>query len=305
MDKNKSNGKDDASVFYELAQELHTQHKTSEALENIDKNIEINKKIDDQEALAWSLLYKGMILHERGMGTEKALAYFKECSTIFENLEILDGAGKALYNIGWIYRDQGKYDLALEYAKKDLALREKQNNTERIAWANVSIGWIYTGKKEFKLAENQFKKAIQIFEEIKDEKGRAFATRFFATSLKHNNKLNLAVEKFQESLVIFKKLDNKWQVIITLDELGEISEKNGEIKIAIDYYLQMLSLLIDLQKFDVLVNVQKHMIDLYLKTNQRDLAENMFDEMKILVQDKNNDKFNKKLSEVKKLLLQK
>jgi tetratricopeptide (TPR) repeat protein len=302
MDDNIDYDKDDASAFYQHAQKLHTQHKTNEALENIDKSIEINKKINDQEALAWSLLYKGMILHERGMGTEKALEYFKECSTIFESLEILDGAAKALYNIGWIYRDQGKYDLALEYAKKDLALREKQDNKERIGWSNVSIGWINTGKKEFKLAENHFKKAIQIFNEIEDEKGRAFATRFYATSIKHSDELERAIELFNESLLLFKKLDNKWQVVITLDELGEISEKRDELQKAIVYYQQMLSLLVELQKHDVLINVQAHIIELYLKLNQRELAENLFAEMKMLVQDKNNEEFNKKLSEVKKLL---
>ncbi|MHA1442485.1 MAG: hypothetical protein ACTSPK_11585, partial [Candidatus Heimdallarchaeota archaeon] len=154
----------------------------------------------------------------------------------------------------------------------------------------------------FELAEKHFKKAIQIFEEIDDEKGKAFATRFYARSLKHHNKLKQAIESFAECLRLFLKLNNKWQVVITLDELGEISEKTGEMQIAIDYYKQMLSPLVELEKFDVLANVQSHLIELFLKTNQREFAENLFDEMAILAQVRDNEKINLKLADVKKLL---
>ena len=68
-------------------------------------------------------------------------------------------------------------------------------------------------------------------------------------------------------------------MIITLDELGEISEKKGKTKVAIDYYKQMIPPLVELEKHDVLKKVKTHLVELYTKIGKKELAEKLQEEL--------------------------
>ena len=229
------------SMFHK-AYNYHWKFETEKSIENIDKSIELYSEIDYTQGLAWSLLFKGIYYHERGIDLDQAIEFFKESIPYFQEIKNKDGISKAYYNIGWTYRDKGDFKQAFDFSNKCLRLQEEIGNKRNIAWAHVSIAWIFSAKKEFDKAIHTFGKSLEIFKDINNKEGIAFTHSFIASTHYNNSNLKLALENFYQSLEAFKEADNQWRVGISFEEIGLIYYELEEYQKAVDAFEKCYSI---------------------------------------------------------------
>jgi CHAT domain-containing protein/Tfp pilus assembly protein PilF len=104
-------------VFSEL-DNITTLHespdKRQQALENLQRALDVAEEIGDRVSEARAFCYIGLIYSEIGM-YEQALRHSKQALAIAQDIDIHDIAWLSLYIIGVAFESQGKYDEALKY----------------------------------------------------------------------------------------------------------------------------------------------------------------------------------------------
>ena len=126
------------------------------------KGIEILRKIpDDPKNLASALFNAGdwLITIEE---YDKALSYFKESSTIFEKEGELLGKAYNLGNIGIVYAEQNKDDLAEENINKAISILEELEDYYPISVYLTYLADIYADKDNFDLAFKYANRSLEL-----------------------------------------------------------------------------------------------------------------------------------------------
>ncbi len=91
----------------------------------------------------------------------------------------------SLHNIGFIYKNQGDINKALEYYDKSMKIQEEIGDKEEIAITYHNIGAIYNKQGHISKALEYYGKSLKIKEEINDKDG--IASSFNAIGIVYKN----------------------------------------------------------------------------------------------------------------------
>lgn len=97
-------------------------------------------------------------------------------------------------------RDQKQFDLAIEYARKALLLREELGNLIRVADSFNNLGLLYTATHDYRHAVSAFEEAMKIYRKLNNGERTATALLNLGTAYHFNGQLMQAVKAYQESL---------------------------------------------------------------------------------------------------------
>jgi len=97
-------------------------------------------------------------------------------------------------------RDQKRFDLAIEYARKALLLREELGNLIRVADSFNNLGLLYTAPQDYVHAVAAFEEAMKIYRKLGNGERTATALLNLGTAHHFNGQLRQAVNAYQESL---------------------------------------------------------------------------------------------------------
>ena len=100
---------------------------------------------------------------------EKALAYYKASADACVLLGDVKMEGIALNNIGYILKQNGKYDESLKHLRRSLFIADESGNPARIAYPSYNIGSVYVKLEQHDSASWYLQRAIKIAEEINDQ----------------------------------------------------------------------------------------------------------------------------------------
>lgn len=280
--KEKNIEKREGYLYYYLGVNYHSKRESERGLEFVERSLMIFQKNNYNLGIAFAKYYQGIILHETGKDIKKALAAFQDSLTQFRKAGNHDGICKALYNLGWTYRDIGKYNEALNYTKENLLLRKKLDLPREIAWGYISIGWVYSAKEDFNQAIVNLQKGLEIFKKIKEKHGIAFAHYFLALTHKENDKFSLALIHFKNGLILFKNMKNNWISAICLTEMGDIYHKDLNYKESLKSFKQALELFEKLRRNKQIAIVLFELIKLSLDNLEEKKAGIYFDKLATL-----------------------
>ncbi|MEO8088070.1 MAG: tetratricopeptide repeat protein [Bacteroidota bacterium] len=132
---------------------------TNLALKYSFLSLNFAREADDQIQVAQSLDLLGTIFCMK-KEWEKSLSYFKQTLKKNDELGIATGDWGTNYNIGELYREQGKADEAIEYYLKSLDVGNKTGNVDAIGISYYGLGQVYQIKKNYRQAIDYLHKAL-------------------------------------------------------------------------------------------------------------------------------------------------
>lgn len=149
---------------------------------------------------------------------------------------------KALYNIGVVYKDKGKNDLALASFEKSLKIRDETNDKEGQADSYNQFGIFYNSLGNNTKALEFYEKSISIYGEIGNKKGLAEALNNIGLFFKNNGNIIKALDCYGKSLRLKEELNDIEGEAVCLNNMGQIYKLQGDNIKAIAYLKKSLKI---------------------------------------------------------------
>lgn len=198
-------------------------------------------------------LTKGIMINTAGLAYmtlgryNKALGQFEKGLEIFKTIEREDKQSESYNNIGLVYWNTGKNQLAEEYFQKALAIRKMlyDDHHPEIAALYNNLGLIYSRSDKEK-ALDFFHRSIEINKSVYGEKHTTMASAYNNIAIIYKQK-----GSSDKALHHFEKVRNIWEemkgashpnVAFVLSNIGQVYEQSGDIDQALHYYNKALSI---------------------------------------------------------------
>ena len=151
-------------------------------------------------------------------------------------------AGSVYDNIGYVYKNNGNLDKALEYYEKAIAISEnilgKEHPSTALSYNN--IGLVYHSKGDYD-------KALEYYEKAKDIREKVLGKEHPYTASSYNNiggvydskgDLDKALEYYEKALAIKEKVLGKEHpdTAGSYNNIGGVYDSKGDPDMALDYY---------------------------------------------------------------------
>lgn len=170
---------DEADRFIQQASENYFFHDFDKGAENYRQAIAIFEARMDLHQVARTYESLGDLYQFAHKGVDAESSYLKAVSYHNQNQDAI-GEGRALIEIGALYRDQQRFELAGEwYQKAELAVKDAEPHRD-LAKVYESIGRYYWDRNNLPQATENFLKSQEVFVVIKDQMGYDHITNVLA-----------------------------------------------------------------------------------------------------------------------------
>jgi len=132
---------------------------SSASIEALREGIDLAKAAGDERS-ATDFLYRVALGHHVRSEYEKALSAGIDAVEMARNLRDPKLLGDCEYAVGYIYRDLGRWDTAMDFFQSALRNAEASHDDHRVALALNEIGNIHTFRKNYRDALDFKKKAL-------------------------------------------------------------------------------------------------------------------------------------------------
>ncbi|MEQ8625231.1 MAG: tetratricopeptide repeat protein [Vicingaceae bacterium] len=200
---------------------------------------------------------------------DSSLVYFNKAKDEAKNLDNRKLKAMVQNNIGLVYWNQGKLDLAVD--AYDLALIEYSNLTKKtVDIANIynNLGLIHNDRGDFDQAIESFRNAITIFDSL-ETKSRGVANTYNNIGRIYKSKGNLpfALDHYLKALKLLEDIEDESDAYANvLTNIGNIYNSLDQNEKALEYYEQSKAALeLTSNKSNALANVRNNIGDIYKK----------------------------------------
>lgn len=269
-----------ARIYVDLAEYISDEkewtHYNDLALEIAEKNLPNSKGKERKFYLfvkANAIGNKGYYYDDHG-NKNKALEYYFDALTLYDQAGDERGKVSTLGNIGVIFTNQGDLDEALEYLHQSLEIKKKYN-LDNIALSYINIGVVYEAKEEnlkaleyyqlaleqalknkennsiataynnigsyyyknesYDTAVSNLKLSVKYFELDNDDSGVAWAYANIGNSYYHENNLDSAYFYARQAELIAQQIHYPELTQSVAEKLTKIFEAMGDYKHALEY----------------------------------------------------------------------
>lgn len=236
--KNSGEYSQNAAVFYDHIGEVYIYlGNRDEALNFLDKAIQINTKYKDELELAVNYNQIGKIYINIGGDAKEGLSYLDKAEAIYrkKSLEKSLAMASVLSNKGRLYNKVGQYEKALEYYKS--ALNIDQTNGQDKAKLYIVIGQLYVNMKEFKKAEEQYYNAENIILEENNEYLMGKLSQEEGLLYDEQGEYEKAISQYEKAINIFES-DRQYDLDLALvyNNMGYAYIMRNELKKALEKF---------------------------------------------------------------------
>jgi tetratricopeptide (TPR) repeat protein len=192
------------------------------------------------------LLSTKAMLEIIGGDQHKAIEYYTQSATLFEEADDKYEQLIQMINISWIYRAQGLLDEALEYSNRQLRISEQLGEQRYVGWANFNIGFIYFYKGDLDQTLHYATIGEQVFEEIDHEEGFYFIQTLIGSVYRSKGEYDKAFTYYQRVLSHYEETIDSGQTIphsycVTLRDIGSMYLYQNQLEKAIEFLKKGLS----------------------------------------------------------------
>jgi len=199
-------------------------------------------KVSKMNDLVWKLRFTDF---------DAAVNLGKESLELAKELEYEKGAGTATKNLGGVYFNASKYDLAKEFYLLSLEFFTQIEDKKGIAVAYRNIGNVFYQESNWKVALDYYIKSLELREEIGDKQGVALVNGaiglLYVSS--HDKSAGKAIEYFRKSLKTYIELGDSTGMATTYLYIGNFyHDRNRLTNDSSSYKLNLDSALIYFKK---------------------------------------------------------
>lgn len=164
-----------AGIFFLMARQKMKYNKQDEAIEDYNRALAIAEEVNDPKLLAEIYDDIAGVMFRQGNYPEATPNYEQAAINYLEAGEDFN-AGRMYFSLGSSNIQVAKYDVALEYLQKALAIFEEHNSYPGIVAVSNSYGVIYFKTEIFDKALEMYESNLERASEMgdKDEMGRAY-----------------------------------------------------------------------------------------------------------------------------------
>jgi tetratricopeptide (TPR) repeat protein len=227
-------------IYNNLGVAYGALYDNNKALEYYNKCLDIKKRNVSSTDISSNLINISSIYYNQGEYL-KCIEVNEQALIIALQKNDFEILGAIYSNLGAAHERIGNYQVSINYALK--ALDIYQNNVdnkvaETRAYSN--LGATYMSQKMFDEARYYFTLALDL--NLNSESQKAVSLNNMAELERISKNLNLARKHALSALEIVNKLSNHEEKLISLNELYMIEEDNQKFELALNYYIQYITL---------------------------------------------------------------
>ena len=143
--------------------------------------------------------------------------------------------GEIYSELSWINKDQGNYKMAMEYADKSQAIRERIGNRKGIANSHNVRGLIYLLLKDYTNSILEQEAALKIRKDIGHTEGISASIYNLSLVYEELNEIEKALALQKQAIAIEEKIDSKLSLAISYNSISGLLIKTGRLKEAMTY----------------------------------------------------------------------
>ncbi|MCX7986114.1 MAG: tetratricopeptide repeat protein [Bacteroidales bacterium] len=203
--------------------------------------------VDYKKGLFDATLNLGILFFNTSQYTQ-ALACYKECLELAEDMDDTGRKAATISNMGLVFTSLSQYQKAIDYQHKALKIRERRKDTLAIALSLNNLGMTYHTKGDWNVALHYYRQAIHLLEgtpykntlaNTYNNLGQLFFTCYNDTA---TWAADSAEYYYMKAYTRFSVDDNRLGVIRTLINLGNTYSITGSRERAVDAYRAALNL---------------------------------------------------------------
>ncbi len=210
-------------------------------IEIMDMNIAVFKRYNDSIHLGNAYLIKGKVAYTRGylnIALNETFNALKIHENIKENLRIAED----MLQVGIIYDNLKEYEKAISFFEQSYTLYEELGYNQQKSQALNYLGLSNLYLKNFDLARESFQKALQLSQKIgyKANIARSYVNMGHLTY--ETKDYDKAIENFQKASALWKSISSSYNEANVFANIGEAYLAKKEYVKAIDYFDQSIAL---------------------------------------------------------------
>jgi len=178
----------------------------------------------------------------RNRNPDSALLCAKEALRIAEASSYTSGLGRALVNMGNVYRNLGDYHRALECLNRALNIAEQSHNMPLMTNALNGIGVVYIRQGSHDLALEPLLRSLRLADSIDDKRAAASALDNIGIIYLRQGNDDKAASALFRSLALAESLGDKRISSIALNDLGIMYRSRKLYDSALLYYGRSLAI---------------------------------------------------------------
>ncbi|PKP10705.1 MAG: hypothetical protein CVU09_05685 [Bacteroidetes bacterium HGW-Bacteroidetes-4] len=232
------------SVYVDLLNQLSKIYRYNEPTESIDFAVKAEK-------IAQNCNYQeGLAIAYHNLGAlyadkernELALEYYNKSLKIQRIFSNQQAMSNLYDNMGLIYRRLLKYDLALEYHNLSLGIKQKLGDTIGISYSYGNIGLIFSEQGKYDKALIHFYNSLRLKESLKDKYGMANSYGNIGVIYLKIKSYDQALANLERSLALFEEVKNNTGIAESLLYLSDIYARQNQLPKAIESLNRCLSI---------------------------------------------------------------
>lgn len=181
-------------------------------------------------------------VYSRTGDKDNAEIYYKKAIAILHKADSPVSLAAALLNAGDEFFINKKYEIALQYFEESGQIFEEQNYPIGIAYNQGNIGKVYLEQGKYELAKTNLLKAIATLKELQDDYGISDYAIYLSYVFEKQNDFPVAFTFAKTSLELSNKHDLKEQGSAANLQLYELYDLQGNKDLALKHYKAHIAL---------------------------------------------------------------
>ncbi len=204
------------------------------ALEYYRKALVLRQKTGDKPGIANLYNNIGVLYEELSGQTDSAIRYYEKAYQIYRrDSQNLRRTATVLGNMGKIYADQNKYDLAAKALVEAEKIFDSLQSKSGLANIFRNEGELFAAQQQFEKAKKYYLKSFQLFASLREQKATLEALELLSQihlitgDYVHAARYLSQYKRLKDSLLS----EEKAKLVVELDNKYQLKEKNKTIKI--------------------------------------------------------------------------
>ena len=233
------------------------------------------------------------------LGNFEVARSHNEIALALDDIATIPGRRANIYNnLGITFKNQGYYELSIEFLLKSLKLKLENGDSLRTGSTLNNIGLSYKYLANYPLALEYYQRSLRIKEQANNKKGIAKSYNNIAIVYEEMKEYDLAVKYYTKSLKLKEELGMKLGIAITLNNLGKMYLVLDDYEKSYNLLKRSLSIKEELNNRVGLAETLNHLGNYYLQTGDYDKAEEVLTKEIIIAEElklRSSMKYNYKL----------
>ncbi len=231
-----------AGAYLALGESLNNAGKYPEAMENLEKALEINRNLNSRSGVGDVLNQIGFVYSNLGE-YNLALDKINEAAVIMKEENNVAGLAGVYNHLGIVFQMSGRVEKASEYFNNSLKIYEENKDQINVVAVLSNLGTLFFDIKDYVKAKEYHHKALQISREINEKELEVNCLLNLANDQSLLGKLVESKSSYESGLKIAWSLNSPDLIWRLLAGMAENYEMRGEFDKAIELNDSSLNIL--------------------------------------------------------------